>query len=282
MNWDDMRIALAVARNGTHAAAAKLLNIDAATVGRRIAQLERDMHGGLFQKRHGGWTITPLGEALVAQAERMEAAAEIAARSGVAESRLEGTVRITATDSVSALILAPRLGMLRTVAPRVRIELVPASGRLNLTRREADMAIRLARPRDSGTVVRRIGELDFALYGTSHALPLPEDTPWVEYDDTLTDLPEARWSRAIRGGGDVALRSNHVETLREAIAVGYGVGVLPCFLGDADARLQRLPAPADAPKRPVWLVIPESLRGTPRIRVIAEWVASAFRDPGRG
>ncbi len=277
MDWDNFRFALAVAREGSHAAAARSLRTDAATVGRRLARLEGDLGGSLFVRQDGRWRPTPLGEATVAQAARMEEAGAAALLSGRDAAHLRRRVRVTATESLAELVLVPAIGRLHAVAPDIGIDLIPTAVRLDLAfRREADLALRLARPRDAATVSRRVGEIGFAAYAPSGTDA--RNLPWVAYDDDLADLPEEQWSRTLRQDAPVALRSSHATVLKEAVAQGAGIGVLPCFLGDADPRLRRLTEWPDAPRRPAWLVMPEALRRDPAVRRVADWIAEIFRD----
>lgn len=278
MDWDDVRVVVAVAQGGTLSAAARALGVNQTTAARRLAALEAALGATLFTRADGRHVPTPLGEAVAARGTAMAAEADAIARL-VAEggdAAAAGSVRLTATDGIVTHFLVPRLGAFWARWPRIALEIVPGAGTLNLTRREADMALRLNRPQDSGVVARKVADLGWAPYGAAAQgrVGLTE-RPWVGYDDALAHLPEARWAERARGGAPVILRTPHVVALLEAVAAGHGIGVLPCWMGDADPRLVRL---ADDPpgRRECWLVIHEALRRQARIRAVADWLTALF------
>lgn len=273
MNWDDVKVVLAVARTGTLSGAAAMLGVNQTTTSRRLAALESALAATLFTRIDGRLVPTILGETVVGRAEAMEReAAALAAVVHGGDTRPAGTVRLTATESVAARLLAPRLGTFWARWPDIRLELVAGHETLNLTRREADMALRLARPQDPGTVARRLGTIALGLYGPAGQPPPPR---WVGYDESLAHLPEARWMEEARGEAPVVLRTGSVATLQEAVAQGHGVGVLPCWLADADRRLRRID-PEAAVVREVWLVIHEALKTQARVRAVSEWLEEVF------
>lgn len=277
MDWDDVRVVVAVAQGGSLSAAARALGVNQTTAARRLAALEAGLGATLFTRADGRHVPTALGEAVAARGEAMAAEADAIRRlvreGGDAEAA--GVVRLTAVDSLAAQFLVPRLGTFWARWPRIALEIVAGSGTLNLTRREADMALRLARPRDSGVVARKVGDLGLAPYGPAAAGRPLSGGAWVGYDEALAHLPEARWAEKARAGAPVILRTSHMAALHEAVAAGHGVGVLPCWLGDGDPRLVRLTD--DVPvRREVWLVLHEVLRRQARIRAVADWLTDLF------
>lgn len=281
MNWDDVRVMLAVAEAGTLSAAARRLGVNQTTVARRLAAVERALETVLFTRIDGRLVPTAAGEAAVTRAEAMAREAEaLRAAVGGGDARPAGIVRLTATESVAAHFLLPRLPAFRARWPGITLEIVTGHETLNLTRREADMALRLARPADVGAVARRLGGIAMALYGAvgdARALPRRE---WVGYDDTLAHLPEARWAEAARADAPVVLRTGSIAALVEAVARGVGIGVLPCWIADADDRLVRL-ATEPAAVREVWLVTHAALRDQARMRAVAGWLGDIFAAPAR-
>jgi len=278
LNWDDVRIALATAQHGTHAAAATELKINPATVARRLARMEADLGAALFYRHEGQWLTTEFGDTVLEQAAKMSEVAQTIQQISQSETQAVGTVRITATESLTNHILVPHLQKLWDMAPQISVELQPSASNLSIAKRESDIAIRLARPTEDGTVIRHLGDIGFGLYARRKTEPDIHNSPWIAYDASLDDKPEAQWCRTLRGNGPVALRTGDVNTIQEAIAQGLGVGVLPCFMGHRDPRLQRIVTPSPAPTRPVWIAIPETLKHKPRIRTAANWVTAVFRE----
>ncbi len=281
MDWDDVRFVVAIHHAGSLSGAARQLGVNQTTVARRLAALEGGLGATLFTRADGRQVATALGDAVAARGEAMAVEAEAIARLARdgGDGAAAGNVRLTATESIAARFLVPRLGRFWRRWPHIALEIVPSSGTLNLTRREADMALRLARPRDSGVVARKVGEFGCAPYGRAEDGPGFAGRRWVAYDDGLAHLPEARWAARMRGDAPVVLRSSHVLALLEAVRAGHGIGMLPCWLADADPDLMRLSE--DVPvRREAWLVIHAGLRRQARIRAVADWVAAEFAAAG--
>lgn len=276
MDWDDLRFFITLAREGSLSAAARALRAEHSTVSRRVAALEAALGTRLFDRLPRGYALTPEGERLATLAGRLEEdvlAIEREAR-GSAAAALRGSVRLSAPPVFASQFLAPRLGPLRARHPGLLLELVGASGFASLTRREADLAIRLSRPEGASLVARRLGTLAYGLYGA----PAGSDD-FLGYDETLDHVPQQRWLRALAGERPLALRSNDLATLHSAARAGLGRAALPCFLGDADPALVRLPAPgAEAAAREIWLVAHADLARSPRVRAVMEHLVRTVQD----
>ena len=271
LDWDDLRHFVALARRGTLSAAARALRVNHATVARRIASLETALGRTLFDRGADGYTLTAAGEAVLAEAGAMESAAAAIAE-GDGSGALTGWVRIATTRTLADLVLVPRLlPALDARHPGLRVEVLADSRNVSLARREADLALRWARPRDGGAVARRLATVAHGLYGSGDAV--------ITYDEDGADLPEARWLRAARPGARVAFRSNSLVAQAEAVRAGLGVAVLPRFLGD---RVGLSPCPAAAPpEREVWLLARGEVLRIPRVRAVADTVVAVF-DAARG
>jgi DNA-binding transcriptional LysR family regulator len=281
-NWNDLRYLLAVSRGRTLAAAARLLGVDDTTVARRLAALQATIGAPLCQRlADGTLQLTRAGERVALHAERIER--EIGqldtALSG-AEHVASGTVRVTAVPIVVNHILVPAAPRLLARHPGLQIELVADSRDLSLTRRETDLALRLARPRTGGTKVaaRRVGTLRYDVYAAaSCTMREARRLPWVTYDEAMAHLPQARWIAATAGGNDeriAALRVNDAEALRQAVIAGLGRSLLPCVVADGDTRLRRLGVGrgAPAPARELWLLTHAELRTLGRIASVVAWI----------
>lgn len=282
--WSDVRIFLAVQREGSFTAAARALRIDQTTVGRRLSALESALGARLFRRGRDGPALTAAGVEALERALRMEE--EALAFGRVVEARdaqAEGRVRLTTLESLATLFLAPRLPALQRRHPRLALELHADPRSVSLTRREADLALRLSRPEQPGLAARKVATLAYALYGSpAYLAGRPAVAEGLQghaalgYDEELSATPEARWLAGRARA--VPLRSNNVLILREAAAAGLGLAVLPRWVGDSDARLARA---LDLPvRRDLWLVVHPELRAVARVRAVAEFVAAEARSLG--
>ena len=192
MKWDDLRILLAVQRGGTLAAAAKRLGVDQTTVARRLAALEGAAKAKLFLRSQGRLVATELGEIAVVQAERVEGQIlDLEEKLAGGTAAPEGKVRVTAVPVLANRLLIPRLGDLLARCPKLEIEIVAEPRNLSLSKRDADIALRLARPQGGAALCRKIGALSYSVYGTANRSGAA--LPWLTYGDDYADLPQAQW-----------------------------------------------------------------------------------------
>lgn len=291
LDWNDLRYVLAVARGGTLAAAAKALGVDDSTVSRRVARLEALLSARLFERAGDGrLRPTPAGAATVERAERMELEVE-GLRDSVtgADTACAGTVRLTSVPLLVNRLLVPALPGLLERHPALRLEMVADPSDLSLRRREADMALRLARPRSGGrsVVARRIGLLRYEVYAVA-SLPAAAAAalPWVTYDEAFAHLPQARWIAAAlarpEGGTAARFVVNDGEALVEAVAAGLGRSLLPSAVAARDPRLACLANPDGEPalERELWLLVHSELRGLARIEAVSDWLCDLVADAG--
>jgi DNA-binding transcriptional LysR family regulator len=274
LDWDDLRIVLAVERASALAAAARQLGVNESTVARRVARAEARLGARLFERAAGRLTPTAAGSALVRRAERIEL--EVQAAQGAvagADARAAGTVRVTAVPIVANRLLAPALVTLRANHPGLTIELIAEPRDLSLTRREADIAVRLARPeRDLRAVARRIGILDYGVYAVAAAAAA--DLPWISYEDRMRDLPQSRWIAGQAGAADARppVLVHDAETLLQCVLAGLGKSLLPSAIAERQPALARIDGYPDAPRREIWLMVHPDLRSVTRVRVVMEWL----------
>jgi DNA-binding transcriptional LysR family regulator len=286
VDWNDLRYLLAVHEGGSLASAARKLRVDAATVGRRLAALERAVGVRLLEKAPGGMRLTAAGEQAVEAARHIDDTATTLERQlAGADVQVSGSVRVTAPETVVSHVLAPHLPAWRERHPALRLELLAATQVLNLSRREADLAVRLFRPQEPALTVRKLGDLSFALYGSKayvrkHGRPKLEslrEHVLLGYDDSLSQTPEQQWLERAGNGALFALRSNSRYVLLEAARQGLGLTVLPCYLADAVPDLARL-SPVDAlPTREAWLVVHPDLQHAARVRAAIDLLVEAFQ-----
>lgn len=285
IDWNDLRHLLALARGGSFAAASRALGTDATTVGRRLRLLESRLGTPLFSRDAGGaLSPTPAGEIAVTKAEAIEA--EVMALSGAldaADPMALGKVRLTAAPSFISRLLIPSLPALLAQHSGLQLELIGDARNFNLTRREADMALRLARPPDmsNGRVVaRRIATLEYAVYVAEGRESRAEELPWIVYEEAMAHLPHARWIavQAEKSGRSSPLAVNDAEALLQAAIAGLGRALLPKILAENAAGLCRVDSgDKNPPAREMWLLMHEELRQLARIRTVSDWLDSVFR-----
>lgn len=280
LDWNDVRYALAIARCGSLASAARALGVDQTTVSRRLRVLESAVGTPLFERRQGQTAPTPAGEILMERGLRIEQ--EIAALAHLGadnEAQVRGVVRLTAVDALVSHYLARHLAALRARHPGLAVELIASSRSLDLSRREADLAVRLARPQSGDFVVRRLAGLAYGVYGTA-AAPAEDGWSachWVAYEHSLDHVPEMRWLAERAGEERIVLRCNNMDALATAVADGLGLGILPRLVGARHASLRCLSGEEPVLRREIWLVVPRELRHVPRIRAVGDWLAERFQ-----
>lgn len=286
-DWDDLRIFLAVARARRVAPAARALGMDATTVGRRLTRLAGALNGPLFEGIGGERRLTARGESLFVHAE----AAESATLAALGESEggpggPSGQVRLSVAEGFASWILAPALADFHRRHPAIRLDLVTASGFLNPSRREADIALMLARPRTGRLTAAKLGDYRLRLYASRdylarEATPMDvedlRDHPLIGYVPEFIYAPELDYLGEIADGLEADLRSTSINVQHRMVAAGAGIGVLPAFIGDRDTALVPLLADRIALRRAFWLVTHTDLRRLPRIEAIAVWLKSCVR-----
>ncbi len=281
-NWNDLRYILAVGRGRTLAAAARLLGVDDTTVSRRIAAVQKSIGAQLVQRADDGTLqLTPSGERAARHAENMETqvASLTSALSG-GDHAVSGTVRVTSVPIVINRILVPATRSLLSRHPHLRLELVADARDLSLTRRETDIAVRLARPKKGGlkVITRRIGTLGYQEYASADlSAGEAKKLPWITYDDAMAHLPQARAIAAMAADDDETIapvRVNDTEGVYEAVIAGLGRSLLPCLIADGDARLRRLGAKRKPPvlTRDLWLMTHTELKSLGRIKAVMKWI----------
>lgn len=265
--WDRLRIILALGREGSLSAAARMLGVDHTTVARHLESLEKDLGAPLFERGPEGFTPTLLGEEILTAAERVETEILGLLRrlDGSAET-LTGLVRLTATPFFCSYLLVPMLQDFLAQHPGLQIELIGDSRNLDLSRREADVALRLKRPETPGLVARPLGKLAFAWYAAPHDVRTFEEQRFLGYDDASGHDTLQVYFEKLVPAERVVMRSNMTQTLLEAARAGLGCAVLPCFAGERDIGLHQVAAPEPMDPMTLWLVYHEDLRRSPRLR----------------
>jgi DNA-binding transcriptional LysR family regulator len=280
-DWEDIRHFVALAREGTLSAAARTLGVDHATVARRVAALETSTGLKLVDRRARVTALTEDGRRIAAIAAPMEEAAFALSRTAqAAKPGIDGEVTVSAPPNFASAVIAPQLVRLRQRHPGIRIKLMGEKRRASLSRREADVALRLSRPVETGLFMRKIGSFGFSLYGAPAYLNKtpPHAFAFIGYDASMAESPQEVWLRTVIGEREVVLRTNDLETQIVAARSGLGIAALPHYLGDRDPRLQRHDVPHKPVSRDVWLLVHRDLRQVPPVRAVMEFLVSCLKS----
>ena len=286
--WDDLRHFLAFARAGSMQAAAKALGVNQSTVQRRIAELEECVGHRLVERHLGSYRLTALGEELRPAAEGVEAAvAAFERRLAACDKGLTGTVRVTCGSSVAACLRrTPLIDAFHARYPGLRVELVISDRHLDLSKGEADIAIRLGEPRDEALVGRKIADASWSVYASRgyverHGRPdNPEDLKGhlvVDCDASIANYPGARWPRSVAHHATVAARGDHWQGLILAVKAGAGLAAMPHFQGDNESDLVRVIDDIGL-VMPYYLLMHRDMQHTPRVRAFADFVSSEIKS----
>jgi DNA-binding transcriptional LysR family regulator len=272
--WDDLRIFLAAFREGSCAAAGARLGVNQSTVSRRIGALERDLGVRLFDRLPEGLVPTAAAEEIVPRAELFEAtAAELMDAVEGIDTRLAGVVRVALPEMIASELIVPALpGFLRE-CPGLRVELIAGDVIVDLTRREADLALRFVRPESGDLIVRRVATLRFGVFGSkeylrAHRGKSPEELAWLDWDTTKAHLPDAAWLHAVFPRVEPVLRTTSLAVRMRATLGGLGVSVLARPLAERYPELEAIEGLPPIPEIPVWLVGHRALRNLPRIKAV--------------
>ncbi|MGO4576471.1 LysR family transcriptional regulator [Cupriavidus sp. 2TAF22] len=282
-DWEDLRHFGVFAQESSLSGAARRLKVDHATVARRIAALESSLGLKLVDRRPRSYLLTAEGERIAALAARMEHESYAVERTAAAgQTGVSGEVTISAPPSMAAAVIAPRLGQLRARHPALRVCLTGATRVASLTRREADLAVRLSRPAEGELVVRKLGTVAFSLYACAAYLDAtaPSDYGYIAYDDSMEGSPQQEWLKQQALGRPIVMVSNELDIQASAARAGVGIAALPHFLGERDGALRRVKCKGKRLTREIWLVVHADIRRAPRIQAVMQFLGLCFAEHG--
>lgn len=283
MDWDDVRVFLAVAREGSMRAAGRALRLSQPTIARRLAAFEGSFGGPpLFDRLPEGLRLSATGEQLVAAAAGVEDAVLLLERrrAATAAPALSGTVRVSTGECAAGFLARCLSGPTeaRRLAPGITLELIESRQTANLARREADMALRHEPPESGDFYVSKAGTFACAVYRRHGANK--GATAWVTYTDEQAHYPPARWveRQVAETGMPVALRASSMLMHVEAIRAGTGQGVLPCYVGDGHPLLERVTPPIAELAAEYWIIVHRDLRRAACVRAVIDWMKALFAE----
>lgn len=271
MNWDDLRIVAAVSRTNSYSKAARSLHIDETTVSRRLARLESTFGVTLFEAADGRRNPTDVCRAILRQLDSIEQAAEDIERMLHGHDYSLRKLRLTTIAVIAEHYLAPNLPRLLEELPELSLGIDTSDHNADMSRWEADFALRLGRPRQGAFLMRRIGQMGLCMVtGRSPATLL------AAYPASLSDTPEMRHLKQVHGLGAVRVETTNLNVIRSVLESGRAVGVIPDFLArtlDPAAPVEVTPLPEG---REIWLLSQPHLRNDSLARHISDWCANLF------
>jgi DNA-binding transcriptional LysR family regulator len=274
-DWEDMRHFVALAETGTLSGAARALTVDHATVGRRVSALEETFDTKLIERLPKRWVLTEAGQRVAALAQGMQAQAHALERGVKARrSPLSGTVTLSTPPAFASHFLTPRLPLLRRAYPDLHLALLGQKAVASLSQQEADIAVRITRPKEASSVARKIGTMEFWLYAAPGYETKPaEEWEFVAYDASLDHVIEQRWLTTFAAERPIVFRANDLFCQVAAARAGIGIAALPCFLAYRDPGLMALSVDLKRATRDIYLVVHSDLRRMPAVRAVLEFVA---------
>jgi DNA-binding transcriptional LysR family regulator len=286
MEWDDLRYVLAVHRAGTLAGAARALNVSNVTVFRRIEHIEKALGVRLFDHKRQGYVATPIAADVVEQAEQVEERiTALERRVWRQDAEVHGTVRITTTDTIATFILPEVLAALGKAHPLLRVEAIVSHDAFNITKRDADIAIRHTMKPPEMLIGHRLAAVRYAVYGGRRFAPrrgrkAPDlaTVPWVSPEDSPVEYRFIKWIREQGHEDRVVLRCNSFVALAGAIRAGVGVGILSCFSADSMEGLVRLSPVIKDCEWQYWILTHPELRDVARVATVYAFLRAAFAE----
>lgn len=282
----DLELTLALVRGGSLAAAGERLGVDASTVFRSLRRIERGLGRALFERTRSGYLATEMATELAGHAEQMEVVLE-AARSSVqtAPAQISGTVRITTTDTILHGLVAPALRTLQKLHPLLSYELHTGNELASLTRRDADIAVRVTKRPPQHLVGKQIGPVRVALYvakrgGVRRFADVESGkADWVAPDDALPEHPSVLWRKRHFPKTEPRYRVNSILSVLELVALGLGVGIVPLFLAEGRSDVVRLTDALDECETELWLLTHPESRHLRRVAAVYSHLAQGMSMP---
>ena len=284
LDWNDIRYFLAIAEAGTLAGAGRVLGVQHSTVGRRLDALEHALGVSLFTRTPEGLIPTDAGREIILLAKDAgRALAAIELRVGGADTRIEGSVRLATSEAFSGLMIRI-LSELKDLHPDLTVDILSGNRPLDLTRGEADIAVRAVATHQPDLIARKIGEAGWSLYASETyvgRLGIPASAAdlggheLIDFDEAMAGVPAAEWFREHGQGARVVLRGNSIIAVLNAAVAGMGIAGLPCFVADAEPGLRRV-APGSFARRHVCLVYRPEVGRIARVRAVIEFIADSM------
>lgn len=276
IDWDDLRYVLAVADSGSLSQAASTLRVNRTTVLRRINTFERKHGVRLFDRLPDGYVLTDAGNEILTAARGFENAIySIERKLAGQDHRAEGLVRVATTDTLLASVLPTALATFKQVHPGITLDVTTSNAFADLSKRDADVAVRPVIDPPDFLIGRRISSVAFAVYAATKDTDASKQR-WLGTDDTLAGTSVARWMRTEMPTVRPDIRADSLVSLAQLCAAGAGLAALPCYLGDSDARLVRVRSPVAEMATALWVLTHPDLARTARVRLLMDHLSVAL------
>ncbi len=279
LSWEDFRYVKAIADTRSLAGAAEALGVNHSTVFRRLGQIEQQLGSRLFERGRAGYALTTSGEQMVELAERMgEDIVAFERRVTGQDLRPSGELRVTASDVVLLHLLGDVLIGFRRAHPEIVLDIVVSNQRLNLSKRDADVAVRATYHNPDPLAGSKLARIAWAVFGPAALAAEPFDPAldaarhdWIAFADPGSIAKAMKWLKEHVGEKRIVYKVNTMVGLAEAAAGGVGLVLLPCYVGTAVAGLARLSPPLPELEGELWLLTHPDLRNTARVRAFLEF-----------
>lgn len=282
VDWQDVRVFLALGRYRSLSAAARALQVNHATIARRIQSLEDSMGEKLVERRPDGYLLTAGGERALQAATGMEAAAQLLTRADRADDEdVRGVVRINASPALAHAFLTAQLARVTSAHPGLDIDLATDLRSISLDRRKADIAVRIGKPNDGDLIAQSVGKLAFGFYGTNARCDEVEKgmpPVFVSFDEQNSDMPEGIWLAQQFPRARVAFRAENQVLQAAAARAGAGIALLPHYIGRQAQGLRPCALTPLPPAREVFLLIRGQDRNARPIRTVMRHLVDAFKE----
>ena len=289
VDWDALRFVLAVADAGSLNGGAALLGVRHSTVLRRLNALEAQLGARLFERLRSGWQPTEAGELWVAQARQMRPAIDELLRNvSGRDLQLTGSIRVSTSQIVMRWLLPPVLARFAQAHPAIAVEITENPQQVDLSRRDADVALRMAVDVPQHLVGRALAQIDFRIYAPRGHARLPQritplaellvGPPWIGFEQGSRARFFERWVQDEVAAERIAMRVDRFSAVAGLVASGVGIGLLPRFAGDRDSALVAVSDDISALRTPLWLLTHADLRRSARIRAFMSQVGDGLRD----
>lgn len=272
-SWDDFRLVKAIADSRSLVGAADALSLNHSTIFRRLGAIEESLGAKLFERSRNGYAPTPAGEEMIALAARMEQEIVTFERAIAGRDPVPvGQLRVATNDSFLHWLIGPALASFRIAFPGISLDILVGDETLNLSRRDADVAIRATSEPSETLVGRRIASIGWAPYAPEGWTP-GEAAPWIGFGDGLPIAGGRRWLEENVSGGALVCRVDSVAGLAAAMSAGLGAALLPCFVGDKIPGARRIGA-SFSEGDDMWILTHADLRQSARVRVFMHHVGA--------
>jgi len=279
MNWDDLRLFLAVARSGSISSGARQLDLQHSTLSRRMRKLEQDLGVRLFDKVPSGYVLTTAGENLMKTASCIER--EVLLVDGVLSGKdlkPSGPLRVTAIDNMATTVLMPMFAEFSRRHPEVTLHLMVSNTDASLAQREADVAIRLTNTPPETLIGKRIVTVSSAIYGSKDYIEqLREDAGEPHWLGVECCTFHKSWTKQACGDHPHRFYVDDTLLTQAALREGMGVSILPCFMGDPDPALARYAEPRPEWDLGLWILLHPDLKRTTRVLAFREHMAESMK-----